>query len=519
MIRMDSTMLHVGKVTNTFFDNLFIEQIQDVTRTVHSPEKVPGPLVKKDRPWEGVPYFTCNTWNVFRDEASGEFRCWYEDWHFDPQDFATHSRQDGGTGLPRSIHGDPYKSQICYARSEDGLNWVKPELDHLAVDGRKTNVVFGDPDFGTVHAATILDDPLESDPGKRYKVVYDRRFPDSQGKQIEIAHSGDGISWTPMDRTPNCGRFGPNLGDVLILTADVDSGLYCLTSRHPKAGGIAMPEDRPSTISFLRPIFPDDFSRMNRRRVFKLVSSDLIHWSLPQLILAPDDLDDNLDETFYGMAPLRMGDVYVGFLNVIHEVRNTLDVRLVYSRDGWNWRQLNQRQPWLAPSPDAWDRHMVNIPNVPVTVGDELFVYYGGAKNHHDWWITGAREELGVPEAKSLDEVGYGLGLAKLRKDRFVSLDAGSTREGILTTRPLHTEGDRLVLNAACGKGGSIEVEVTDAADRVLAGCSRAECDTFSGDSTQTTATWKGKPGIAHSGPLRLRFFMRDASLYSFAFK
>jgi len=62
-------------------------------------------------------------------------------------------------------------------------------------------------------------------------------------------------------------------------------------------------------------------------------------------------------------------------------------------------------------------------------------------------------------------------------------------------------------------------VEVTDAADGVLAGCSRAECDTFSGDSTRATVTWKGKSGIAHSGPLRLRFFMRNASLYSFAFE
>ena len=85
-------------MTNTFFDNVVIEQIQDLTRRVHHPEKVRGPLIRKDRPWGGVPYLTCNTWNLVRDEASGEFKCWYEDWHFNPQDFGTLIRAGGGTG-------------------------------------------------------------------------------------------------------------------------------------------------------------------------------------------------------------------------------------------------------------------------------------------------------------------------------------------------------------------------------------------------------------------------------------
>jgi len=257
---------------------------------------------------------------------------------------------------------------------------------------------------------------------------------------------------------------------------------------------------------------------MRKRRVFALESSDLVHWSLPQCILAPDDDEDNLDDSYYGMVPFRLGDLHIGLLNVFHQVSNTLDVRLVFSRDGWRWHQVNQRQPWLAPSPGAWDRHMVNVPNVPVPVGGELWVYYGGAKNHHDWWITGQREGLDVPEAGGLEEVGYGLGLAKLRAGGFVSIDAGPVREGILITRALKTDGHELLLNAACPRRGYIQVEVTDAAEHVLTGHARADCDTFSGDSTQATVTWNGKAHIAHKGHLRLRFFMRNASLYSFAF-
>ena len=81
---MDSTMLLIGHVPQHFFDNVVLEQIQDVTKTFHSPVKEPGPLIQKDRPWENVPYFTVNGWTVLRDGDAGEFRCWYENWGINP---------------------------------------------------------------------------------------------------------------------------------------------------------------------------------------------------------------------------------------------------------------------------------------------------------------------------------------------------------------------------------------------------------------------------------------------------
>ena len=46
------------------FDNGVIEQVQDITRVWHCPEKQQGPLIKSDQPWEDVTYFSCNTWNA-----------------------------------------------------------------------------------------------------------------------------------------------------------------------------------------------------------------------------------------------------------------------------------------------------------------------------------------------------------------------------------------------------------------------------------------------------------------------
>jgi hypothetical protein len=249
------------------------------------------------------------------------------------------------------------------------------------------------------------------------------------------------------------------------------------------------------------------------------------------MILHAEDGLDDLDSTFYGLCQVPMGDVRVGLLNVFNYVHNDMHVRLAYTRDGHTWEHLNSRRPWLEPTgPDRWDAYMVTIPSPPIRVADELFVFYGGAKNHHDWWITGEREGLPVPEATDLSQVAYALGLAKLRADGFCSLEAGPVRNGIFVTRPVISPGEHLVINASCGSGGSIAVEVVDHNDEVVGGLGKEDCDVFSGDSVNHVVTWQGSNrvpvGSTHRakypeperGRLRsLRFFMRNAHLYSFA--
>ncbi len=145
--------------------------------------------------------------------------------------------------------------------------------------------------------------------------------------------------------------------------------------------------------------------------------------------MTPEDGEDDLDETYYGFYPFPAGGVQMGFVNTMSYVSNEMRVRLVYSRNGKNWHHLNKRQPFLAPRGEGhWDAFMVTITHNPIRVGDELFIYHGGASNHHDWWILGDREGLDVPEVTDPDGVNYALGLAKLRVDGFVSLDAGPTR-------------------------------------------------------------------------------------------
>jgi len=275
----------------------------------------------------------------------------------------------------------------------------------------------------------------------------------------------------------------------------------------------------PPTKSWISPYGPLDFARQNKRRVFRSYSADLVHWSHPYPLVVPDDNLDNLDDAFYGMEQLQIGDDWLGFLNVLHMTDNTMDVQLVHSRDGCDFARVRPGKAWLTTGrAGAWDENMVSICSKPVVVGDDLHVYHGGTVNHHDWWMVGFGEGLEHPEAGDIGKVAFGLGLAAMKRDRFVSLDTGPVREGVLITRPLQSRGRALVVNAACRGGGSVRAELTDTAGRVLEGFGKDDCIPFEGDAVAHTVCWKAAKPTPSGEFLRLRLFLRNAEIFSFQF-
>ena len=268
-------------------------------------------------------------------------------------------------------------------------------------------------------------------------------------------------------------------------------------------------------------------SLLSRRRLRDDQAADLQHQQpghpglarLDQTIV-PDDLDDNLDDEFYGLTRFRMGELWVGFLDVFQRTHNTKDVRLIYSRDGYRWNHVSRGSPFLERSAEGnWDCYMVEICNTPLFLDDEIRIYYGGANVHHDWWTHGEIEGLDVPEAKAGFAGGEtALGLATLRPEGFVSIDS-TVRDGVLVTRPFVSQGTQVVVNAVSAANGYLEAELTDAEDDVVPGFGRGECDTFRGDETAHVLSWSGRtelPPEVLAGGAKLRFFSRHTSLYSF---
>ena len=127
----DSVYLRVGNRRQFFFDDLLLEQTQNLTRRFHSPQPVGDrPVLGKDRPWEHVLYFTCNTWNVIRDPTDGLFKCWYEDWRIDDLSRAKSWIRPSDRKLCLDLHRS-CPSRVRYAQSEDGIAWEKPAWESL----------------------------------------------------------------------------------------------------------------------------------------------------------------------------------------------------------------------------------------------------------------------------------------------------------------------------------------------------------------------------------------------------
>ena len=88
-------------------------------------------------------------------------------------------------------------------------------------------------------------------------------------------------------------------------------------------------------------------------------------------------------------------------------------------------------------------------------------------------------------------------------------------------TRPLRFDGSELVINYATSAAGDIRVELRDETDAPIEGFSLDDCDLIIGDDIDREVTWNGNADVSRAArqPIRLRFAMKDADLYSLRFR
>ena len=356
--------------------------------------------------------------------------------------------------------------RVMYATSADGIHWERPALGVVPEpDGSTTNVVYnGKGQF-------VIKDPA-ADPARRYKMGH---MGMTDGRQHPfLFHSPDGIHWTQDPGPYTYGRGDENLAIML----DPVSRKYVGLCRH------------------IKPKTPGLHPRLERS-IVRMQSNDLMNWSMVTPIVDQDE-QDALGTEFEAMAGIYYEGMYLGFLRNVDSAHNTFDTWLTYSRDGFHWDRP-RRCPFLpAGEPGSWDEKGVVLLEPLVRVGDELWTYYTGTSNE------------GAP----------GAGIAKSRPEGLVSIDAPpndrhpKNNPPILLTKPLYSTGNRLVVNLG-GAEGAIDAELLDLDGFVIDGYTRETCDRFSGDSLAHTFTWKGNPDIGSCLPVRIRFYMEKAKLYS----
>src|SRR5262249_10223196 len=192
------------------------------------------------------------------------------------------------------------------------------------------------------------------------------------------------------------------------------------------------------------------------------------------LTLRPDDMDPQ-DLQVYGLVGFNYECQYLGLADIYSSrasgpMQRTVETQLACSRDGEVWWRAGDRRTFIPLGPEgSWDRFGVYPNNcAPIRVGNELWIYYDGDSRRHQtgqvprqrrgepWFAPGHAEDPPLKPGVPIS----GLGLARLRLDGFVSVDAGP-RPGRLLTRPLLFAGRDLHVNADSLKG-NIRVEILE---------------------------------------------------------
>ena len=197
--------------------------------------------------------------------------------------------------------------------------------------------------------------------------------------------------------------------------------------------------------------------------------------------------------------------IYLGMIWIYREgVDGTIDTSLATSRDGINWQRVLDRQTFLTlGEKGSWEDGMTRISQNFITHNNQLYFYYGGVNGPH----TGRKFKQVERKHKSM------LGLATLRRDGFVSLDAGEA-EGHILTKPLTLDGRDLHLNVDAHQG-TVVVAVTDDQGNPLEGYTSGQ---VVGDELDTTVHFSHSLEALKGKEVRLRLQLKRASLYSYWF-
>jgi hypothetical protein len=117
-----------------------------------------------------------------------QFHMWY---------FGKSGKQNPSNG---SRQGSDERKTLCYAISEDGIHWEKPNLGLVEFKGSTDNNRVDFPEPSLRSAAAILYEPEESNPARRFKMVYEADR--NEQACMCIAFSPDGLRWTPSELNP-----------------------------------------------------------------------------------------------------------------------------------------------------------------------------------------------------------------------------------------------------------------------------------------------------------------------------
>ena len=476
--------IDIGSRLELFVDHHLIDRLEGARLVLGRPEPA-GTALAADRPWEGSFNFG---YQVIRD--GGVYRLFYRGW------------SEGRTGV------------LCYAESRDGVRWEKPSLGLLEVEGTRENnvvAVVDETGRGPVH---YLFPFIDSRPGvpaservKGIRAILQSKEPFLM--HVYLYGSEDWFRWRRLREEPIIATGIRNAFDSSnYVFWSPTEGLYVCYFRY----------------MVKRPTGP---SPAGLRSVQRATSRDLIHWSEPQgmtysdtgTAIPSDHLYTNNTEPYF-----RAPHLYVGLAARFMKGRRVvtdlqLDRMQVASQGGHAYYEDCSDGVLLTTRPGStrFDR---TFPEALVRPGPGPENWVSRTNYPLRGVVQTGPAEMSFFVSRHYAQPSWHIERLTLRLDGFGSVRA-PYEGGEMLTKPLVFSGDRLVLNYATSAAGSLRVEVQDMEGRPVPGFSLSECREIIGDEIERPVAWEGHPELGQlSGkPVRLRFVMKDADLYSLRFR
>lgn len=445
----------IGSRRELFVDDAVIDRMQDIDLRLNAPTPREVAIVH-DAPWEGN---TCFYHTVIQDDD--HFKMYYRGSHYD-------EAQQKGT-----------HENACYAESDDGVTWRKPNLGLVEFNGSKDNNIIWD----NVHNFAVFKDDNPACPDEaRYKALAGNRT-----SGLIAYQSSDGIHWSVMREEPVITEGAFDSQNLAFW----DSNKQCYAEYHR------------------------DFRKHGEdgvRDIMTGTSDDFLTWTPPEWLDYPGAPIEHL-YTNQVIPYYRAPHIYMGFPKRFvptrsmygHQHNGVSDVVFMTSRDGRSFHRWGEALIRPGLQPERWENR-------------NNFVAHGIMET-----ATGLP---GTPHEMSLYSIeGYYRGEScqmrryAWRLDGCVSAHARLSG-GEFVTRPLIFDGEALHINFATSAAGSVRIELQEAHRKPIPGYTLADGEEIYGDAVDHRVSWTGGEDLSRLAgqPVRLRFVMKDADLFAFRF-
>ena len=504
-------VIELGSKRELFVDDFLVERLSGKAELqMHHP--IPQDIaLETNEPWEGngTGYVT-----VFKDGA--KYRMYYRGRHRSYLD---------GKDRPST------RNVYCYAESQDGIHWIKPELGLFSFNGSKENNIILD--SGNENFSPFLDTNPQCSADAKYKGL--GRMDGKKG--LYAYKSADGINWKLMDSvavitkgdfdSQNLAFWDEQLGEYRAYHRAFRGEDIDLINSGSDKGRDIMTETSHDFFNWTDPVFldysaivdpgnrnasPETAKDMTGKeypsgRVSELYTNQIIpYYRAPHLLIGFPTryIDRGWTESTKALPEYDYRQIRAK--NSRREGTVVTEGMIMSSRDRQHFRI------W----PEAFARP--GLRNTDTWMYGDMYQNWGILETRSA--IEGAPSELSLffNERRNRDTAAI-LRRYTLRIDGFVSLHAPLVG-GEMVTKSITFSGNTLFLNVSTSAAGSVRVEVQDSDGQPLPGFSLADCDEIYGDNLERAVSWKGNPdlSILAGKTVRLRFVIGDADIYSFVF-